>query len=107
MLFPDDHIGRALERAGRDLLGGTIAFERRADDERSAFAWEQQRQQALAESPIDAGEIPQRGPPRQQQGIELLRGQQLTRSVQSGGTLFQGDRPGAGLHRAQRPNGGR
>jgi hypothetical protein len=106
VFLPHRDIG-VLHRSAGELLARPVLFERWCHDVRIAGFRNDHGEKALAVTPADTGEVGKRRAPRQDDGVDLLFGHELSRFFQPAATLGGGDRLCLGAHRGQRLDAGR
>ena len=100
VLLPRQHIGIG-DRSERELLVGSIVLEGGTHAERIGPGREDDGKQPFARAPADAGEVEQRAPAGQHDGIELVIGHQAAGPFDAPTPFIDRDWPGAILHRGQ------
>src|SRR5205823_8744784 len=81
VFLPGAHVGLLPERAALNLLTAAVLFKRGAHEEWRALLRKNHREQSLAASPLNSGEVDQRGAPGDEDRVEAVGHHQLTRAL--------------------------
>jgi hypothetical protein len=111
VLIPGVDLGdRGLRECGGlgfHTLADAAFFEDRADDEGAAFDRENPGKEALGLSPGEAGEVVERGAGADDEGVDLILGEEFAGALDAVFALFEGDGDGFGAAAGEGGEGGR